>query len=443
MSVFEARRRRRLAVVTVLILVTGLVAVSPVWAWEGRAGDEVIIGPDQVIDDDLYVAARIVTIDGTVKGDVIAGGQQITINGTVEGDLMAAGQAVVINGTVNDDARIAGQVLLLGTNARVGDDVIAAGFSLEHQAGSTAGGDLLYAGYQTLLAGSIGEDVTGGMAALELRGTVGGNVDVQVDGDDGPPPTLFTPPPPVPMPEVRPGLTLADSARIDGSLSYESSAEGQISALAQIAGDVIRKVPAVVGREVAAAAPGPVTAVLNQLRRLVSLLSVGLVLMWAAPTWTRQLADTVQTRPLPSFGWGIVAFLVFLFGAIAILVATIIVAVVFGLLTLGPLVGLVVGLGLLADAALIIGYLIFVSYVPQVAISSLGGRLLLERIQPTWAAGRVVPLVVGLVLFVIVTAIPLLGWLIRLIVILLGLGTLWIWGRTTLPRMLAGRPAAS
>ena len=59
------------------------------------------------------------------------------------------------------------------------------------------------------------------------------------------------------------------------------------------------------------------------------------------------------------------------------------------------------------------------------------------------AAVTVLILVAGLVLFVIVTAIPLLGWLISFIVILLGLGTLWIWGRTTLPRMLAGRAAAS
>jgi len=185
MKLFQAASGRRLLVVVGVVLLAGLVAVSPVWAVEGRGGDQVVVGPDEVIDDDLYVAGGTVTIDGTVKGDVVAVGGQITINGTVEGDLIAAGQAVVIEGTVGDDARIAGQVLMLGANARVADDLIAAGLSLQYKAGSTAGGDLLFAGAQALLAGSVGEDVTGGMGSLELRGTVGGNVDVEVEGDEG------------------------------------------------------------------------------------------------------------------------------------------------------------------------------------------------------------------------------------------------------------------
>jgi membrane protein required for beta-lactamase induction len=61
--------------------------------------------------------------------------------------------------------------------------------------------------------------------------------------------------------------------------------------------------------------------------------------------WTRRLSDTVQIRPLPSFGWGILGFIVFIALAIAILLATILLAVIFGLLTLGSLVLLFIGLG--------------------------------------------------------------------------------------------------
>ncbi len=55
----------------------------------------------------------------------------------------------------------------------------------------------------------------------------------------------------------------------------------------------------------------------------------------------------------------------------------------------------------------------------------------MERILPNWAAGRVLPLVTGLILYVILRAIPVLGPLVGLVVVLLGLGALsnWIWTR--------------
>ena len=60
-------------------------------AFEGRGGDTVVIGADEVVEDDLYVGANTFTLDGTIKGDLIVFGSTIEINGTVEGDLIAVG----------------------------------------------------------------------------------------------------------------------------------------------------------------------------------------------------------------------------------------------------------------------------------------------------------------------------------------------------------------
>ena len=84
---------RLLAVVGVALLV-GLITASTAWAVETRSGDSVVIGPDEVVDDDLYVTANNVVIDGTIRGDLVAFGQSITVDGTVEGDLIAAGRSV-------------------------------------------------------------------------------------------------------------------------------------------------------------------------------------------------------------------------------------------------------------------------------------------------------------------------------------------------------------
>lgn len=402
---------------------------SPVWALETRSGDRVVIGPDEEIGDDLYVFANEIVVDGTIRGDLVAFGSSIVVNGTVEGDLTAAGQSVEVGGTVEDDARIAGQALRLGQGAEVRDDLIAAAFSLENEPGSTVGGTLVYAGYQALLSGMVDEDVKVAANALKLDGEVGGDVNAKVDGEDGgPPTTLFAPAPRVPIPPVESGLTLTDSARVGSDLTYESSTEAQISPAAQIEGEVIREERPATEEEPARTLTD---WVLDSLRSLLGLVLVGLLLMWVAPNWTRRLADMVQARPLASLGWGVLGFIIFIALTIAILLATILLAVLFGFLTLGGLVGLIVGLGILAEAALIVAFLVTTMYLAQIVISFLVGWLILRRAQPERASGRVLPLLIGLILYVILRAIPVLGWIVGLVVVLLGFGVIsnWIWTR--------------
>jgi cytoskeletal protein CcmA (bactofilin family) len=128
---------------------------TPAWSDEIAGPKSITIGAKEVINDDLYLAADKITIDGIIKGDAVVAASQITLNGTVEGDLIAAGRIITVNGSVNDDVRMAGQVLVLGETARIKDDLIAAGYSLENKKGSTIGGDLSYFGGQSRLAGTV------------------------------------------------------------------------------------------------------------------------------------------------------------------------------------------------------------------------------------------------------------------------------------------------
>jgi hypothetical protein len=41
-------------------------------------------------------------------------------------------------------------------------------------------------------------------------------------------------------------------------------------------------------------------------------------------------------------------------------------------------------------------------------------------------------MVLGVVILVIITAVPVLGWLAKLGIVLLGLGAIWIWARDLL-----------
>jgi cytoskeletal protein CcmA (bactofilin family) len=432
--------RPRVLILIGLMLLAVLIIVPPVWAVESRSGDQVIVGPDEVVDDDLYATANQVVVEGTIRGDLVAFGQSVNVDGTVEGDLIAAGQSVEIGGEVDDDARIAGQALLLGEGASVGDDLIAAAYSLQNEPESNVGGTLWYAGYQALLAGTVGQDLAGAVNALTLGGEIGGDADVDVDGEEGgAAPPAFVPVPQVPIPTVEPGLTLTDSALIGGNLTYQSSTEAQIDPGAQIEGDVVREERPVEEEE---ATRSPLAeGVLDALGSLVALVLVGLLLVWLAPRWIRRRAYTVLDRPLASLGWGLLGLVAFLILGIVILLVTILLAIVLGLLTLGSLVALIVVLGLLAEAALVLAFWISTGYLAQIVVGFLAGVLLLESVVPGRGAGRVLPLVVGLIVYVILVAIPVLGSIVGLIVVLLGLGALLIWVWSTVRRGRTRPPA--
>lgn len=437
-------RTRKLLVIAGLTLVAVVLTVPAVWAFEGQGGDVVTIGADEVIDDDMYVGAGQFTLDGTVKGDLFVVGGIIEVNGTVEGDLVAAGQSVVVNGTVADDARIAGYGLLVSGD--VADDLLAVGFSLEHESEASAGGDLLFAGYQVLLAGDVGEDVDLAGGAVRLAGVIGGDARVDVGGAEPgqrmPPGFPFAPNLP-PVPSIPSGLTVDEGASIGGDLAYTANATAAIPAGA-VAGDTdfTQFVPQA-GTRPEVRAPSPAALVgrwfVRQLRHLVTLLLVGAFMMWLVPGWTRKVADIVQAQPLPSLGWGVVAIAAFVLAMLVLVIATALLAVVFGVVTLGELAGRFAMLGGIVTSAVGFGFSVTWAYVTRIVVSLLLGQLIFRLFKSEAAGHRWWPMLLGVLVFVVVTAIPVLGWLVRLAAVLLGLGAVWIWGRD----WLESRKAAS
>ena len=253
-----------------------------------------------------------------------------------------------------DDIRIAGQALTLGSDAQVGDDVLAAGFSIEGKKGSSVGGDFIYAGYQALLAGDVAEDVGVAVGGLQLSGSVGGDVKAEIgEAEEGPPPTFFMPGAPG-MPSVPLGLTVDEGARIGGKLDYTSASEWSIPA-GIVAGAVTRHEPEIEVEEEVVVSPTRRAAnrFLGHLRRLVTLLLAGLLLVWVVPGWTEKATAALRAKPLPSLGWGVVSIAAFILALLVIFIATILIAVVLGTITLGGLAGTTAWTGLLTAALVV------------------------------------------------------------------------------------------
>jgi cytoskeletal protein CcmA (bactofilin family) len=434
-------RKNRLYIVLSLLALLLLIFVTPASAFDGRSGDNIVIQSDEVINDDLYVTAETFVLDGTVNGDVIATGQTLTINGTVDGDVMAAGQTIVIHGTVTGAVRMAGSVLLIDEQAEVGGDVIAAGYSLETREGSVIGQDLVFAGGQVLLAGDVARNVQVGTGALELRGTAGGDVNADVGEADagyaGPPPALFMPQSPIPIPAVALGLSVAQSAKIEGNLTYTQSKDVALPT-GVVTGEVVRNQPMTNTSTTRQETTGEriINWGIDILRTSITLILIGLFLMWAFPFFMQGLSLKLQSAPFPSLGWGVAAYIIFFLTLLLIIVIIVLAALLFGLLTLGGVAGTIISVGILSVFALILGFVLVISFVAKIVFGQALGRWLLVRANSPLAQHRFWPMIIGVVITVVVIAVfsfPLipgfLGSLLNFVVVLLGLGALWLWGR--------------
>ena len=426
-----------------------LTLTTPASAFDGRSGENVIIKNDEVIEDDLYITAETFVLDGTVNGDLIVVGRTLTINGKVDGDVIALGETVLLNGTVTGAVRTADYALLLGEQASIGDDLIDASYSLESRKGSRIGQDLLFAGNQVLLAGDVSRHAQVSARAFELRGTVGGSVNAGVGEADagyaGPPPTLFMPKSPISIPVVDPGLTIIQSAKINGDLFYRQSRElvfpagvvaGEITRT-QRAGSAAGSVQETTGQRI-------LNWALNTLRTSITLILIGLFLLWLFPSFMQGGSRKLQSAILSSLGWGVAAYVIFFLALLLIAVLIILGGLLFGVLTLGGVAGTIVSLGILSLFALIVAFVLVTSFIAKIVFGQTLGRWLLVRANSPLVEHRFWPMVIGVVITVAVIALfrfPLIpgfgGTLLNFIVILFGLGALSLWGRERVAR----RPA--
>ncbi len=140
-----------------------------------RAGDMIII--DDTVEDDLYLAGENIIISGNVMGDVVVAGGRIEVRGNITQDLTVMGSEVIITGSVGDDIRIA--TGSLDMEGEVRDDLILASGESFLSSGSTIGGDLSFTSGQMQMLGSVDGDMMGSGGEITIGGHIGGNADIE------------------------------------------------------------------------------------------------------------------------------------------------------------------------------------------------------------------------------------------------------------------------
>lgn len=383
-------------------------------------GEHAYVGPDEIIDDDLFISGQTVQIDGTVNGDVFAAGQEVVVNGTVNGNLFMAGQVLRYNGRVDGAIYAAGYSLAIGSESAITGNLYMAGFSLQTAGGSLVERSLYSAGYQAILNGDVGRDVLFSGGAFRLNGDVGRNLKVEINSSDGATDTPdFFMPGGVQM--IEPGYQLGESATVGGEIDYQ-----------------LVEVPSYDRPQLPRISPS-IEIARARIGELVSLLIVGALMLALWPNATRRIEDQIRERPLQSFGWGLLLVIAFPVALLAAVFLVVVLAILGGLITLGELAGTILGFGFLGIGlgATLFGFAFWL--VSKAVFGHLVGDQLFERISPRtldsrW--GAVLALLVGVVLYELVRAVPLVGPVVAVLVILIGFGAIAavVWARRSAPR---------
>jgi cytoskeletal protein CcmA (bactofilin family) len=363
-------------------------------ALEVRRNDGITsVAAGETIDDTLFAAGDTVTIEGTVNGDLFAFAENVTVRGNVAGDLFTAGNSVTIEGTVSGNVFGAGRSVSLGTESRVRGNAYLAGRDVGVAAGSEVTGNVVSAAATTRIAGAVGIDVVNASRELVVNGTVqrnvrsagttvtllpparvGGNVVAHVDAPSGV--------------RVAPGATVAGT--VDEQVNDRYGAPEEHANRYLTAGFYVR-----------------------QMLWLAAAYVTGLLLFTVFPS-LRSLTLPSGAAALRVAGLGLVA-------------AVTVPAIVF--LAFVTVIGIPV--------AILAGVLwAFSLYFAKAVIAEVIGRRLFA------ARGDAVPhvaatLLAGLVLVRIASNLPWVGWVVGLVITLLGLGLL-----TALVMRRADRAAA-
>lgn len=333
---------------------------------------------EHVMGEDRIVAGQRALFSGAVGGDLIIAGGEVVVVEAVGGDLLAAGGEVRIDAEVGQDVYGAGGRVAL--NATVKRNARLAGGKVEVGRRASIAGNATMAGGDVMVLGDVQGQLAVAGGRIYLNGRVAGNVDAS--GGE---------------------IELGPEARIGGNLHYRSPAALKRDPAAEVRGTVVHEPGDGPWRDQARTGLRIVGALL--LVWMLGLMVVGAVFVAALPGFTARLVDTARARPGMSLLLGFVTLVVVPAGA-SLLMASVI--------------GIPLGLLLLTGylATLMLGY---------VSAGVVLGQMGLRRFNPARAdrtVWRAAAASLAILVLTLLSAIPVLGWLVWLAALLGGMGVL-------------------
>lgn len=411
--------KRRWMVMALTLTAVLLLVALPAGAADFRDNETVIVKAGEVIDDDLIVTANKLVLDGTVTGDLISFANTVEINGTIEGSMLAMGQNVVMNGTVEGSYYGGSTTLQLGPNANIARNLFFGGVSLKLVEGSQVGRDVYTGAYQAIVNGDVGGDVFVGTSALEVNGRVGGDLVGEVSVSEQATMPTFFPIPGLTEPLIAQGMRIGDAADIGGQLNVREVVQAATPA----------PEPGVTPPFTSLTITGIWLTVSQRVGELIALLVIGALFIWLVPSVVDESANALQKRPWHSLGWGFLFLVVFPFALFVAVGLLILLAIAGGFISFGFLARAILAIGgtSLAFFVALFGFSVFM--VSKLVVAYVGGRWALHIMAPNMAPSRLSQfwyLLLGTVVYELLRAIPFVGPVVALVVIVFGLGAMFM-----------------
>jgi hypothetical protein len=190
--------------------------------------------------------------------------------------------------------------------------------------------------------------------------------------------------------------------------------------------------------------------VLDAIRHFIVVILIAFIALLLAPQAMRAAEAWVRERPLPSAGWGALAFIGYFVLVTVLLIVMVLLAILFGLLGFGTVVAIDVFGGLVLIAGVTLAFIVVVAFLADAIVGLALARLIVGwsgrgrpvgaggpdssttgRPEPRFGAGadrwsELGWLAVGVAIVVVLSSLPIIGGIVKLAVVLLALGALWL-----------------
>lgn len=350
-----------LSFIIVLLLFTTQVSAETI------SGNNIVLKSDETLEQTSFLSGNNIRIDGDIKATAFVAGNHIEINGTIDGDLFVAAQSITINGKVDGSIFTASQNVTI--NNHVANNIYSAGAILDVNAQTD--GSVFLAGQNINLKdkAQINKDAFISGANIYQDGKINGDLtssstSLNIEGD------------------------------IDGDLNYLSETEENELNNANIAGDINWS-------KIKSNSFSTLFKVFSVIFSILAALVIWLVIRLIHKTFWINLAIKIKNTPLQTLGFGTLALILTPFIAVALMLTVI---------------------GIPLSFILLIFYVISL-YISKIIISVFFAFSLQKRYNWSFAKGFWLFLL-SLILLSILVAIPIVGWLIRFIIAIFGLGAI-------------------
>ncbi len=356
-----------------IVLASVFLFSIPAYAINIETGENLIINDD--ILDDSYFASGNAQVHGNILGDLYIFGGNIFIKGNIFEDLVVIGGKVNVEGNVSGDLRvIGGQVSVYGN---IGDDIVVAGGQIDIAKDSVVDGSILAGAGLLTVDGQVKGELRGAIGMLFLNGKIFDDVTVTIEDS----------------------IIVSETAEIYGDLNYSGLIEANIPENV-VKGEINFNE---FQRE-------SIMDDLNKLFFLQKLLSfiAAMILMILfvilSPRALVKSGELTKENVVKSFGVGLLTLIAGLMGSIVLMVT-------------------VVGIPI---AIILFSILLIFYYLAKVFVAAwLASYIFDFKRKKIWVRFRyAISLTIALLLYYLLSLIPIVGWIVNIILFIIGIGSL-------------------